>query len=326
MKILVTGGTGFIGSHLVEILLDRGFEVRVLAHLHTFNIEHLSSNPRLEIAKGDIRIPDDCTKAVKGCDLVAHLATLISVDYDIKHPKPFWDTNVGGTFNMLDASLTEDVDRFVYMSSCEILGNIPKGKADENFPIRLPRSPYAASKYAAESYCRNFFSIYGFPVTIIRGFNVFGLRQRPGERGAVIPTLIIRVLQNEPPIIYGDGRQSRDYTYVKDVVHGLAKALNVKGIEGEIIHICSGIERSINEIAGKVIEACGSDIKPVHIKARPGELMRSVGDNTKAKAVLGWKPKYSFEEGLRLTISAYKKTQKKVRKSLNCKKREGLSQ
>ncbi len=302
MKVLVTGGGGFIGSHLVETLLDQDFEVKALTHYHDFNIEHLKANSKLEIVSGDIRFPGECREAVSGCDLVVHLAALISVDYSIETPRPFWDTNVGGTFNMLDASLTEGVDRFIYMSSCEILGNIAEGKADENYPIKLPRSPYAASKYAAELYCQSYLCTYGFPVVIIRGFNVFGPRQKPGERGAVIPTFISRTLENKPPTIHGDGAQIRDFTYVKDVVNSLAKALVVEGIEGEVIHICSGVGRTVNEIASKVIEACGADIKVFHTKGRAGQMERSVGDNAKAKKLLGWEPKFTFGEGLRLTV------------------------
>jgi nucleoside-diphosphate-sugar epimerase len=305
-KILVTGAAGYIGSHLTERLLDMGLEVKVLIHSNSQKIQHLLGNPRLEIMRGDTCIPNDCTEAVKGCDIVIHLAALISIDHSIEHPKTFWDTNVGGTFNMLGASFSEDIDRFIYMSSCEILGNIPVGKADENYPKKFLCSPYAASKYAAEAYCQSYYSAYKFPTVIIRGFNIFGPRQKPGERGAVISTFIKKALENEPLLIYGYGNQIRDYLYVKDVAEALAKAVIMHDVSGEVIHICSGIGRSINEIALKIISICNSDSKPIHLEAKPGEISRSVGDNSKAKKLLKWKPRFSFEEGLKKTVEWFK--------------------
>jgi len=305
-KILVTGAAGYIGSHLTERLLDMGLEVKVLIHSNSQKIQHLLGNPKLEIVRGDVRIPNDCTEAVKGCDIVVHLAALISIDHSIEHSKTFWDINVGGTFNMLGASFSEDIDRFIYMSSCEILGNIPEGKADENYPKKFLRSPYAASKYAAEAYCQGYYFAHKFPIVITRGFNVFGPRQKPGERGAVIPTFIKKALRNEPLLIYGDGNQIRDYLYVKDVADALAKAVITHGISGEVIHICSGIGRSINEIAPKIISICHSHSKLIHLEASPSEISRSVGDNTKAKKLLKWKPRFSFDDGLKKTVQWFK--------------------
>jgi len=310
MKVLITGGSGFIGSHLVEKMISEGFDVRILDQQKKLdNIKNLLPNPRIEFVEGDIRNYDACKKAVNGCDFVSHLAALISVDHSIQEPRPFWDVNVGGTFNLIDASLNAKIKRFQYMSSCEMLGHIEyPNKATENWPTYIPRSPYAASKLAAETYCNSYHITYDFPVVITRAFNVFGPKQNPGSRGAVIAKFITTILQNQVPTIYGDGEQSRDWTFVKDIVDGIFKAINSDRTEGETIHLCSGIDRKVKDIAEKVIEICGKNgkIKPVFIKERSGELRRSCGDYTKAKKLINWEPKVKFEDGLKLTLEYFK--------------------
>ena len=300
MKILVTGGAGFIGSHLIEQLLQQGNDVRVFVHYNIDKIEHLIN--KIEIIKGDIRYPDECQEAAEGVDAIAHLAALIHVDRSRRYPQIFWETNVKGTLNILEACRKEDA-RFLYISTCEVLGHIPEGKADEEYTFKQPRSPYAASKYAAESYCYSYYATYRLPINIARCFNICGPRQRYGVKGAVIPIFINRVLEGKPPLIYGSGEQTRDYTDVRDIVKGLAQILTNDKIQGELIHLCSGVERSINEIADYVIKACGSSLKPCNIEARPGELFRSVGDNSKAKNLLGWSPSIRFEKTISDTIN-----------------------
>ena len=265
-----------------------------MVHYGTKNIDHLKG--KLEVVRGDIRFPDECMEAAKGVDAVAHLAALIHVDRSRRYPRLFWETNVGGTMNMLEAARRRDTV-FLYMSSCEALGNIPQGKADEEYPFKQPQSPYAASKYAAEAYCHAYYATYGFS-RIARCFNITGPRQKSGVKGAVVPTWINRVLDGEPPLIYGSGLQIRDYTDVRDVVRGLALMLE-SDAKGELIHFCSGRELTIKDIAMKIVEGCNSNLLPIHVDKRLGELLRSVGDNRKALRLLGWRPVIPFEETLR---------------------------
>ena len=295
MKILVTGAAGFVASHLCEYLMERGHEVRAMVHYGTKNIDHLKG--KLEVVRGDIRFPDECMEATEDVEAIAHLAAIIHVDRSRRYPRLFWETNVGGTMNMLEASRRNDAS-FMQMSTCEVLGHIPYGKADEAYPFKQPRSPYAASKYAAEAYCHAYNATYGLG-DIARCFNITGPRQKMGVKGAVIPTWIHRVLEGEPPLIYGSGLQTRDYTDVRDVVRGLALMLESSKARGELIHFCSGIELTIKDIAMKIIEECNSSLSPVHVDKRPGELLRSVGDNRKALRLLGWYPVIPFEETLR---------------------------
>lgn len=299
MKVLVSGAGGFLGSTLCEELLRRGNEVRAMTHYGTGNIEHLKGS--IEVIRGDVRFPDECREAVKGVEAVAHLAALIHVDRSRHYPRLFWETNVLGTMNVLEACRAEDA-RMIQMSTCEILGNIPHGKADEEYPFKQPRSPYAASKHVAEAYCHAYHATYGLPVTVLRGFNICGPRQKKGGKGAVIPIFADRVLKGLPPQIYGSGEQTRDYTDARDIARGIAEALCKEGLGGELIHLCSGLERSINIVAREVITACESELKPIHVEVRPGELMRSVGDNTKAGRLLGWKPRIPFERSVRDTV------------------------
>ena len=302
MRVLVTGAAGFIASHLCEWLLERGHEVRALVHYGEANIEHL--NGIIDVVKGDIRFPDECKEAAKGVEAIAHLAALIHVDRSRRYPQLFWETNVGGTMNMLEAARLNDA-AFMQMSTCEIIGNIPTGRADEEYPFKQPRSPYAASKYAAEAYCHAYHATYGLG-RIARCFNITGPRQKSGGKGAVVPTWINRVLGGEPPLIYGSGLQTRDYTDVRDIVRGLTLMLESSESKGELIHFCSGLELTIKDVALKIVEKCGSDLSPVHVDGRPGELIRSVGDNKKALRLLGWQPTISFEETLRDMIAQWR--------------------
>ncbi len=308
MKVLITGGAGFIGSHLAEKFLSEGHEVKVLDITSNLeNIQHLIGNPKFEFVQGDITNYETCKKVVEGCEYVCHLAALISVDHSIKEPKPFWETNVGGTFNILDASLNSGVKKFHYMSSCEMIGHIEHpDKATEERAVYFPRSPYAASKLAAETYCRAYQATYNFPIVITRAFNVYGPRQNPSERGAMIAKFITRMLRNEPPQIFGDGMQSRDWTFVKDVAEGIYLATMSNNSTGELFHIASEIDRKVIDVANLLIKTFGKNIQPAFINSRPGEMMRSCGDASKVKKILGWQQKVSFEEGIQKTIEYFK--------------------
>lgn len=292
MRFLVTGAAGLIGSHLCEELLRRGCEVTAMVHYNIDNIAHLKN--RIRLVRADIRFIDECLEAVKGVDAVINLAAAINVDRSRSYPRLFWETNVLGVMNVLEACRTEEA-RLTHMTTCEVLGHIPHGKADENYPVKKPCSPYAASKYAAEAYCHAYISTYDLPVNIIRGFNICGPRQKKGHKGALIPIFVDKVLNGESPRIYGDGKQTRDYTDVRDMVRGIAEAASRTDLQGELIQLCSGVERSVNQIAKDIIHVSGSNLTPIHVESRPGELRRSVGDNSKAKTVLGWTPRIPFK-------------------------------
>jgi UDP-N-acetylglucosamine/UDP-N-acetyl-alpha-D-glucosaminouronate 4-epimerase len=314
MRILVTGGCGFIGSHVVERMLKAGYDVRVLGlTCNLENVEHLVKENRIEFLRGDVADPEVCKKAVRGCEMVSHIAALVSVDHSILDPRPFWEVNVEGTFNILDAAKNEGVRRFHLMSSCEMLGHIePPAKANEDWPHYMPRSPYAASKLAAETYCRSYYITYGFPIVITRGFNVFGPRQRPGARGAMIASFITRVLDGKPPVINGDGEQTRDWTFVQDVANGIFAALTSDNAVGETIHLCNAKDHKVKDVAQLVIDTCGKgrELKPQYKDARAGEMRRSIGDNSKAKRLLNWEPKVSFEEGVSRTVEFFRQRAK----------------
>jgi len=295
MKILVTGA-GFIGSHVCEELLNRGHEVTAMVHYNVDKVKHLED--KIKTVRGDIRFIDECSEAVAGMDAVIHLAALIHVDRSRSYPRMFWETNVLGTMNMLEACREADAS-FTHMSTCEVLGNILEGKADENYPAKHPRSPYAASKYAAEAYCRAYQLTYDMDIKIARGFNITGPRQKRGAKGAVIPIFMDQTLQEKPIYIYGGGQQTRDYTDARDIARGLAMITEHKGLSGELIHLCNGVDYTINHIAELVLEVCDSNIEPIHVDGRPGELMRSIGDNSKAKNVLGWEPLIPLKQTIR---------------------------
>jgi dTDP-glucose 4,6-dehydratase len=306
MKVLITGGCGFIGSHLVENVLSKGHEVRVLGlACHLENVEHLIKENKIEFVRGDVADPAVCKKVVKGCDVVSHLAALASVDHSIEDPRPFYEVNVKGTFNIMDAAREEGVERFHLHSSCEMLGDVEfPHKADENWPVYIPKSPYAVSKFSSEAYCRSYYLTYGYPIVITRGFNTYGPRQKPGSKGAMIPSFVLRVLNDKSPMIYGDGKQTRDFTYVKDIAEGISRCLTSDKVIGETIHLCSGIDRQARDVAELVIDVCGKSdqLKLEHVKPRPGEMRRSIGDNSKAKKLLNWEPTTDFEEGVRNVV------------------------
>jgi UDP-glucose 4-epimerase len=199
--------------------------------------------------------------------------------------------------NILEAARREDA-AVVHMSSCEVLGNIPEGKASEDWPVKQPRSPYASSKYAAEAYAYSYKITYGMRINIARGFNLSGPRQRKGEKGAVIPIFVDKVLHDQPPLIYGDGSQIRDYIDVRDLVRGL-RALMDSDLDGELVHFCSGEPVSVNDLAELVVEASGKNLRPVHVEGRPGELQRSVGDYSKAERMLDWSPTIPLKDTIR---------------------------
>jgi UDP-glucose 4-epimerase len=307
MKIAVIGGCGFIGSHVCDVLIERGFDVRTIGRCTHGNNEHL------EHVRGDITHMKSIEKAIEGCDAIMHYAALINVDESMQKPREYFITNVFGTFNVLEVARMEQLP-VVYKSTCEIFGNVPAPElADENFRP-MPRGPYAASKLCAERYCLAYHFAYDLPIAISRGFNTYGPRQSAGQYGAVIPKFISRVLSNQPPIIFGDGLQTRDYVYVKDIAKAdvlILESLIDNKISGEVFNVCTSIERSIKEIAYKTIDLCGkkNEIEPIYIQSRPGEVRRNVGTFEKIKKILGWQPETTFDQGLMEAIEWFKERQ-----------------
>lgn len=238
-------------------------------------------------------------------------AALINVDESIQTPRPFIDVNVLGGLNVLEIARKKEVP-ILYKSTCEVFGHIPyPDKADETYP-QMPRSPYAVSKLCAEKYCLAYQITYGLPIVISRGFNTFGPRQKAGKFGAVIPKFITRVLDNKPPVIFGDGLQTRDYVFVKDVAEAdvmlLEALIDGKIPIGEIFNVSTEKDRSIRDIAYEIIKLCEMEglMEPVFINIRPGEIRRSVGISKKIKQILGWQPKTTFDEGLIQTIDFFR--------------------
>ncbi|MBI4298469.1 MAG: SDR family NAD(P)-dependent oxidoreductase [Chloroflexi bacterium] len=308
-RVLVTGGCGFIGSHLVEALLEKGYQVEVLARPNC-DLSNLDYIPKkVKLVKADVESMEGLDRAVDD-DLggIFHLAALINVDQSISDPKIFLDVNVSGTFNVLEIARRKGVPKLVYMSTCEVYGNIPAGKADEGHPLN-PRSPYAASKFAAERYALAYAYTYERPkIYIVRGFNQFGPRQSWGKYGAVIPKFMTALLAGEPIRIFGSGNQTRDYVYVRDTARGIVDIFDKDLPNGEIINLATGVEQSIKDIAEKICSLSQKD--PAQwIKfdpGRPGELVRSCGDYSKAKGLIGWEPRTTFDEGLKETFQWYK--------------------
>ena len=306
---MVIGGCGFIGSHMVEELLQRGNEVTVVGcHCQLENLEDVKG--MFKYIRGDITDKDFVDSLIDAdVEGILHLAALINVDQSIESPELFLDTNVVATVNIMEAARRRGIHKLLYMSTCEVYGNIPSGKADESHPTD-PRSPYAASKFAAERYLLAYSYTYDKPkMIIIRGFNQYGPRQNAGRGGAVIPRSIIRLLNGQKIRVHGDGNQTRDYVYVKDTVRGIADAFQTNLPNGEVINLATGVETSIRDIAVAACKLTGKDPQEYieFVKDRPGQLMRSCGDYSKAKKLLDWQPMVPFNKGLSLTFDWYAK-------------------
>ena len=304
MKILVTGGAGFLGSHICDMLLKTGHEVSVLDRMCPGKVGHLIDE--IGFVCGDLRKIEDCREAVRDVDAIIHLAALINVDHSIREPLEFYETNVRGTMNLLEAARHEpSVKKLVYMSTAEVYGS-SEGLLKET-ALCDTRSPYAASKYAGERYCLSYHYTYDEPeITIIRGFNMYGPRQSYGSKGAVIAIFTTLALMGKPPVIFGSGEQCRDYVYVKDMARGVIEATMLEGLGGEIINLASGKTVTVNDIAKTVLELTGSKHEIDYASARPGELFKSCGDADKARRLLGWAPEVGFYEGLQDTVEYFK--------------------
>ncbi len=304
---LVTGGAGFIGSHITEELVKRGEEVRVLDNFLTGKRENLTPFlDKIELLEGDIREYDTCQKAVEGIDYVLHQAALPSVPRSVSDPIFSNEINITGTLNMLVASQKTGIKSFVFASSSSIYGDdqrLPKKEGNEGNPL----SPYALGKLTGEKYCQIFSKLHKFNTVCLRYFNIFGPRQDPfSQYAAAIPNFVTKILNNEQPIIYGDGEQSRDFTYVSNVVEANLLACKAQNVPGEAFNIACGSRTTVNVLIDEIKTILDKNIPSDFCDPRPGDVRHSHADITKAERMLKYNPLITFSEGLEKTISWYK--------------------
>lgn len=304
---LVTGGAGFIGSNVVEELLRRGEKVRVFDDFSSGKRENLVPfADSIEIVEGDLRDKDAVMAAARGIVGVFHQAALRSVPRSVDDPLATNDVNITGGLNLLLACREAKVKRLVAASSSSVYGaneTLPKTEDQELLPV----SPYAASKLAGEHYCRIFSGLYGVETVSLRYFNVFGPRQDPqSQYAAVIPLFVQAALDGVPPVVHGDGLQSRDFTYIDNVVQANLRAMDAPGVSGEAFNIACGERYSLMDIVGVIERALGIKIKCNHIESRAGDVRHTLADISKAERMLGFKPTIGFEEGMAKTVAHLK--------------------
>lgn len=309
MKMLITGGAGFIGSHLCEKYTKEGHTVLCLDNFingSITNIRHLTSRGNFKLINGDIKDFDLLEKIMPGVDIVFHLAAQIHVDRSVVEPKLTYETNVMGTQNILEAARMHDVEKVIHASTSEVYGSSEYHPMDEKHPLNAPH-PYGASKIAADRLCYAYIQTYGTNISILRLFNIFGPRQRDIGYGGVLSIFTRRVLNDLPPRIFGDGLQTRDYTYVEDAIRAYDLVLKYDKRITEPINFGTGREVSILEIADMILDLCDKrDLEPIHVESRAGEVKRLIADASKAKNILGWEAEYDFREGLKKFIQWYK--------------------
>lgn len=307
-KYIITGGCGFIGSNIAGELVKRGEEVIILDNLSTGKKENIKEiEDRLNFIEGDIRDLDLLQKVFKGADYIIHQAALGSVPRSIDDPIASNNNNIDGTLNVLVAARDQGVKRLVYAASSSAYGDIDAEFKSEDMAAN-PLSPYALTKYAGEVYARLFYKLYGLETVCLRYFNVFGPKQAPDSQyAAVIPKFITAALKNEKPIIYGDGEQGRDFTFVKNNVVANLLAITAENVSGEVINIACGNRITLNELIDLISENLNVKIEPVYEKERPGDVKNSKASIKKAELLLKYKPLITFKEGLKETIEWYKK-------------------
>jgi len=312
-NVLVTGGAGFIGSHLTEALLQMGHRVRVFDDFSTGKRENLIFDKKyssLEILEGDIRDLAICQKAMKGIEYVFHQAALPSVQRSVEDPLGSNAVNGGGTLNILFAAREEKVKRVIYASSSSIYGDTPTLPKHEEM-LSHPLSPYALQKYIGEQYCRLFYELYGLETVSLRYFNIFGPKQDPNSiYSAVIPKFIDALLQGSPPVIFGDGEQSRDFTYIENVVQANLLAMSAEHLHGEAINIACAERTSLNQLVNVLRKILGSKVSPVYEEPRKGDVRHSLADIRKGKEILHYEPKVGIESGLRKTVEFFQKSER----------------
>lgn len=312
MKVLVTGADGFIGSHLTEALIERGYQVKAFAYYNSFNtwgwLDHLSKEKlaQIEVFTGDIRDPNGVREAMKGIDIVFHLAALIAIPFSYHSPDSYVDTNIKGTLNVLQAARAFNTNRILVTSTSEVYGTAQYVPIDEKHPFQ-GQSPYSASKIGADRLAESFYRSFGLPVTIVRPFNTYGPRQ---SARAVIPTIITQLLNGQEEIKLGSLTPTRDFNYVKDTAAGFISIANSTKTIGEEINIASQQEISVGDLAKELVDQINPKAKIIceHQRLRPekSEVNRLLGSNQKIKQLTEWIPKYSLKEGIKETIDFFR--------------------
>ena len=311
-KYLVTGGAGFIGSHIVERLLKEGRFVRVLDNFSSGKEENLVfakglGKDKFELIRADIRDKAACDSACAGVDYVFHQAALRSVPKSMEDPKSYNDVNINGTLFLLQAASKHKVKRLVMASSSSVYGDTDKFPEEESaYPLLI--SPYALSKLAGEYYCRIFSEFFNLETVCLRYFNVFGPRQAlDDEYAVVIPKFIHCIINDQPPPIFGTGKQSRDFTYIDNVVQANILAATTPGIKHEVFNVANGKDNTVLELVDALNKIIGKNIEPKFLPVRAGDVFRTLADVSKIKAKLGYEPKVDFKQGLRRTVDWFKK-------------------
>ena len=299
LRVLITGGAGFIGSHLVRALVRAGYGVRVFDNLSTGSLDNIGDLlDAIEFVRGDVRDYGVVESAVRDVDAVVHLAALIDVAESVEKPDLYFDVNVRGTYNVVKAS--KNVSTFVFASSSAVYGDPIRVPIPEDHPL-MPKSPYAASKISGEAFVQAFANQYGFRPVILRLFNVYGPKQSRAYAGVIIE-FIRRVSRGEPPVIFGDGEQTRDFVHVSDVVEAIMLSLRNEEARG-VFNIGSGEGVTINHLAHLILKLMGrEDLKPIYAPPRPGDIRHSIADITRAQRELRFKPKVKLEVGIKELI------------------------
>jgi len=307
LRILITGAAGFIGSNLTDKFLELGAEVIGLDNLFNgrlSNLEDAFKNKRFEFHKGDVRDLNFLLDLFKDVDIIYHEAAFTSVPQSVKMPENCNDVNVNGMINVLNAARRMDVDKVIFASSSAVYGNTPTLPKHEEM-VRWPISPYGVAKLACEQYAKVWYEVYGLKTTSLRYFNIYGPRQRDSPYSGVLAIWLGRILRNENLIIYGDGTQSRDFTYVKDVVKANILAA-IHDAPGEIFNVAAGSPITLNDLAKLLLKLTGKDnLKIEYTDPRPGDILHSYGDISKARRILKYEPEYNQEKGLRDYLNWY---------------------
>lgn len=305
---LVTGGAGFIGSHLVHRLVEQGHTVRVLDNFSSGKRANLAPvADDVHVIEGDLRSPEDCARACEGVEIIFHEAARPSVPLSVEDPRTSHDVNVTGTFNLLMAARDAEVRRVVYAASSSAYGEAVEPVKHEGL-VPAPLSPYAVNKLTGEHYLRAFHETYGMETISLRYFNVFGARQDPkSQYAAAIPAFVTRLLRGVSPVVYGDGEQTRDFTYIENVIHGnlLAATADVP-LKGDVINVACGEKVSVNQVIARINASLGTNVPTEHVAERVGDIKHSLASIERARALIGYTPKVTFDEGLALAIDWYR--------------------
>lgn len=311
MQILITGADGFIGSHLTELLVREGYQVKALSQYNSFNnwgwLEHIEGLKKIEVLTGDVRDPHYCKHITKGVDIIFHLAALIAIPYSYTAPDSYVDTNIKGTLNICQAALENGCKRVIHTSTSEVYGTAQYVPIDEKHPLQ-PQSPYSASKIGADAMAMSFYNAFNLPLTIARPFNTYGPRQ---SARAVIPTIITQIANGKKEIKLGDVTPTRDFNYVEDTCRGFLELSKCESAIGEVVNIGSNFEISVGDTLNLIKEIMNSDVRFItdDERTRPGksEVFRLWCDNSKIQKLTGYKPAYTIKAGLEKTIEWFTK-------------------